>query len=45
MDTQIQYLDFVGGVTLRDESTWSKDEPRGEAGQFVTKLCVGQIIS
>jgi hypothetical protein len=36
MYTHIQYLDFIGGVTLMDESTWSKDEPRGEAGQFVT---------
>jgi hypothetical protein len=36
MYTHIQYLDFIGGVALMDEPTWSKDEPRGEAGHFVT---------
>jgi len=34
--TQIQYLDFIGEVTLMDEFTWSKDELRGEASQFAT---------
>jgi hypothetical protein len=35
MCTPIQYLDFIGGVTLMDESTWSIDDPRDEASLFV----------
>ena len=36
MYTQIEYWDFIGWVTLLDESTWLKDEPRFEADQFAT---------
>jgi hypothetical protein len=35
MYAEKQYPDFIGGVTLMGESIWSKDEPRGEADQFV----------
>jgi hypothetical protein len=42
--TQKQYSAVLGGATQMDESTWTNDEQRGEAGQIAAWFYVQQII-